>query len=347
MRRILHAPLEVAGQVGQMIHFLRAAGIEAVGYNTFQNYLNYESPVIETDLYHLQKIFPATLSYFDLYHFHNGSTFFLNHQDLPLLAERGKRIIMHHRGNDVRFSTLARRGKRYVNPYVNTDSSYDDETIYRKLDFFSRYVHAAIVQDQELYHYVEGFYDRIYFLPRLFPIDKVRPAYGVKHKNPLVVHAPTHRAFKGTDQILAIVEELKRQVPFQFLLIEKMSHLEAMEWYQKADIIIDQIRCGAYGNLSIEGMALGKAVIAYIRDDLKESYPAELPIYSANPDTLKERLRELLLHPELRKRLGKEGRRYVEKYHNAQTVTSRLIQIYAEVLEVKEDALSNGGRPLL
>ncbi|MBE3554349.1 MAG: glycosyltransferase [Thermicanus sp.] len=332
MMRVLHAPLEVAGQVGLMVEGLREAGFSAVGFNTFQNYLNYRSDMIETDLYQLQKAFPASLSHFDLFHFHNSSTFFTDHRDLPILAEQGKKIIMHHRGNDVRFSTLARRGEGYENPYVNTHSSLPDEVILRNLNFFSRHVSAGIVQDGELYHYVKGFYDQVYLLPRLIRLESMTPVYVEIRKNPLVIHAPTDQEFKGSRVIGRVVEELRREIPFQYILVEKMSHEEALEWYKRADLIIDQILCGAYGNLSVEGMALGKPVIAYIREDLRSFYPPDLPIVSANPDTLKERLKELLLHPELRKSLGEQGRRYVEKHHDARIVTKKLIAIYEKVL---------------
>nr|WP_275581917.1 glycosyltransferase [Brevibacillus fulvus] len=107
-----------------------------------------------------------------------------------------------------------------------------------------------------------------------------------------------------------------------------MSNEEALRLYAQADIIIDQIRCGSHGLLSVEAMALGKPVVAYIRDDLAAKFPPDLPIVNANPDTLYEQLKKLLEQPELRQQLGIQGRQYVEKYHASDVVVEQLLAIY-------------------
>ncbi len=333
MYRVLHAPIEIAGQVGLICQQLQKNGIPAIGYNTFRTYLGYQKGIVETDAYQLQQVFEPALETFDLFHFHNSYTFFEDHRDLMWLAERGKKIVMHHRGNDVRSSVRARKGDTYFNPYVSTHCSFPDEQIERNLKLFAKYVSAVIVQDYELYHYVHDYYPRVFVLPRLINLSKKEPVYpSVKQRVPTIVHAPTDRRFKGSDIIEQVLADLKRSHDFQYVLVQNMSHAEALRCYQNADIVIDQILCGAYGNLSVEAMALGKPVIAYIRDDLVGTYPPGLPIVSANPDTLKEQLRTLLESPELRRELGKRGRRYVEANHDAPIVIRKLIGMYNELM---------------
>ncbi|PYZ97560.1 hypothetical protein CR205_02900 [Alteribacter lacisalsi] len=92
------------------------------------------------------------------------------------------------------------------------------------------------------------------------------------------------------------MQRLKQHYTITYRQIEKMSRREALQAYTEADIIIDQV-CGAYGNLSVEGMALGKAVVCYLRDDLKPHNP-DLPVISANPDTLYVELEKLLKDPD-------------------------------------------------
>ncbi len=111
-----------------------------------------------------------------------------------------------------------------------------------------------------------------------------------------------------------------------------MSHREAVELYKKADIVIDQILCGAYGNLSVEAMALGKPVICFIRPDLLQSFPSTLPVQSANPDTLYAVLRDLVLDGTKRAELGKQGRLYVEEHHDAAKVAQQLKAIYKSLI---------------
>src|SRR5690606_27741113 len=125
--------------------------------------------------------------------------------------------------------------------------------------------------------------------PRLFDIRRYQePTLNMSPSDEvLIVHAPTQREFKGTDEINLAIEKLQRDIPsVKYQLVEGVSHAEALQLYRQADIVIDQVLCGAYGNLSVEGMALGKPVVCYIRPDLVSKYPPELPIVSANPDTL-------------------------------------------------------------
>ncbi|WP_128893642.1 glycosyltransferase family 4 protein [Longirhabdus pacifica] len=332
MARIMILPVDIAGQSGLMSKYLNANHMFSIAYNTFPNYLQCTDHMIETDLYSLQKVFHRTFDSFDIYHYMNSCTIFSDQSDLRVLHEKGKKVVMNHRGSDIRSSQWAVHGKDYHNPYVITKNCKSHEQIVQNLEYFSKYVSAAVVTDYECYKYVKDYYERVYVIPQLIETHKHTPIYPQKDKKrPVVLHAPTHREFKGTDYIIQAVQALRPQMDFEFRLIENMTQQEAFRNYQEADIIIDQIRCGAYGNLGIEAMTLGKAVIAYIREDLVPLYPLELPIVSANPDQIKEKLKMLLLHPELRHEIGKKGRAFVEKYHDAKVVMKSLISMYEEI----------------
>lgn len=335
--KILHIPVEIAGQVGLICESLKSKGMHAIGFNYFLNYLNYNQ-VIPIESYELVKLLEYGIVNYDLFHFHNSYTFIEDKRDIQMISAAGKGVIMHHRGNDVRSHKRARAWNGYQNPYVNTESSFSEEEIERNLKFFAKHVSAAIVQDYELYPYVADYYaaegKKVHVLPRLFipssvplqvsPISRTEP--------PLIIHAPTHREFKGTRFIIEAVEKLAKEVPLRFKLIEGISHTEAMALYREADIVVDQVLCGAYGNLSVEAMALGKAVVCYIRPDLENAFPANLPILSCNPDTLYDGLKELVLQPELREQRGRQGIAYVKEHHDANKVVLQLISIYEEVL---------------
>lgn len=336
--RIVHAPLEIAGQIGLLCEKLKARGHSATGYNFFPNYLNYRK-VINTDAYELSRLLEYAVAHYEIFHFHNSYTFLESYSDVELIAKAGKKMIMHHRGNDVRFRSRASAWDGYVNPYVDAECSFPDELIDRNLRFFAEHMAAAIVQDDELVPYVKDYYERcgkpVYVLPRLIDLDGYEPVYGGSDpfKPPLVVHAPTQRGFKGTDRICAIVEQVSSEVPLRFRLVEGVSHAEAMEIYRAADIVIDQVLCGAYGNLSVEAMALGKPVICYIRPDLFGRYPPGLPIVPANPDTLHDALSGLARSSGLRLQLGRQGRAYVEAHHEAGNVVGQLLAIYDSIMK--------------
>ncbi|GIQ65498.1 hypothetical protein PACILC2_40660 [Paenibacillus cisolokensis] len=237
-------------------------------------------------------------------------------------------MIMHHWGNDVRFHEQAREN----NPYVYTGDSPANEVMHDRLVQISRYVDEAIVQDYEVYPYVERYYKKVHVVPIAIDLEPFTPVFPKKDvRRPLILHAPTNPDFKGTLVIEAAIKQLEKSYDFQYLRIEKMNHEEAVKLFSEADIIVDQIRCGSHGLFSVEAMACGKPVIAYIRDDLALKFPPELPIVNANPDNVADRIKFLLENPETRSELGMRGRAYAEKYHDKKVVVDTLERIYEQL----------------
>jgi glycosyltransferase involved in cell wall biosynthesis len=58
----------------------------------------------------------------------------------------------------------------------------------------------------------------------------------------------------------------------------------------------------------------------------------KVPIVAATKDDLVEKLRPLVESFELRKRLGGEGRAYVEHVHDLDKVADRFIELYRSIL---------------
>jgi len=323
--RILHGVIEIAGQMGILSGALKRRGHISVGYNTFHTYLGYKEHLINTVGWELEKVSHHLINFFDIFHFHYASSLMTNYADLPLIKAKGKKMIMHHWGNDVRFHDQA----LVNNPYVYTGDSLPNEVMHQKLVSISAYIREAIVQDYEVLPYVEPYYDKVHVLPIAIELAPFVPHYPSEYKQqPLILHAPTNPAFKGTEHVERALLRLKGEFDFQYRRIENMNHQQARQLYQEADIIIDQILCGSYGLLSVESMALGKPVVAYIRGDLVSRFPADLPIVNANPDTIYEQVKRLLQQPHLRRQLGIQGRQYVERYHDSNVVAEKLIGIY-------------------
>ena len=91
---------------------------------------------------------------------------------------------------------------------------------------------------------------------------------------------------------------------------------------------MDQLLVGTYGMLAIECMAYGKPTICYIRDDLTSKFPDELPILNANTSNIRDKLEKLINDFDLRNKLGRASRKYVEKYHDSNMLAEKALQIY-------------------
>ncbi|MCR2822856.1 glycosyltransferase family 4 protein [Lederbergia panacisoli] len=326
--KIVHAPTEIAGQMGILCNELRKKGHNVSGYNWFHTYLSYKGDIVNTDAWELIKELDFLLNNTDIFQFHNANTFLLNFKDLPILKEKGKKMVMQHWGSDVRTVKMVKK----LNPYPLEPTYYTDKELHQQLTTISKYIDTAIVQDYEAYHYVKDYYKNVFVIPLACNVKDFRVSYPpVTNNNPLIVHAPTNRKFKGSFYVERAIRKIQNKGKFTYKIIEKMSHEKAVAEYMKADIIVDQLLCGTYGMFSVEAMAMGKPVVAFIRDDVREKFPKDLPIVQATPETIADVLLELVQNPKRRHELGRAGRRYVEKYHSAKRVTDELVKIYRKL----------------
>ena len=119
-------------------------------------------------------------------------------------------------------------------------------------------------------------------------------------------------------------------------LVEGLRHDEAFERYRAADIVVDQLNAGWYGLFAIEAMALGKPVVTLLLHDeavrrTEEAFGTRVPIVSATAETLRETLRPLVADAARRRELGAASRAYVERVHDLERITDRLLALYARL----------------
>lgn len=330
--RVLHIPYGGLPMIN-LCRALRLKGVDATACHFYKNPFQFESDVClnlhdlpkHKRLAEIRKYFEKAIKEYDIFHFHFGGTFFPDKSDLRMLQKAGKKMIVHHRGSEVRILPVARKN----NPYVKVKPVWTEKKIRNDLTTLSKYIDHAIALDYEIESYIKEYYKNTHVIPHIVDIGKLQPNYPTVKPTPLIVHAPTKRNIKGTESVLKAVKQLKSEgVSFDFKLIEGMDHSETMKLLSQADIVIDQLRIGTEGFFSLEAMALGKPVICYIREDLVSKYPKEFPIVNANPDNIGEVLKNLIANPEQWKKLGVQGRAYVKKYHSSANVVDQYIDIY-------------------
>lgn len=274
---------------------------------------------------------------FDIFHFWNKTLFFNNFYkentglDLPLIKSRNKRIAYRFTGYDARLPSIVKPINKY-SPFHHGYEHLYDEAIQKKYHaFLEEYVDQFIVQDPEMGQFAKN----AKIVPRALDLSLWKPHYPEPNECPLIVHAPSKPLIKGTKFVESAIEDLQKEgLNFSYKRIENYSHQAAIDLYKKADIIVDQILIGATGVLTLEGWALGKPVVVFLREDLFNEFysTSDLPVGNANPDTIKDVLRELLEDYQLRLELGKRGRALVEKYHSLPTVTDGLVKIYSDMM---------------
>lgn len=123
---------------------------------------------------------------------------------------------------------------------------------------------------------------------------------------------------------------LQKENKCEITKIYQVPHTQALNAIYSSDIVIGKIlpHVGWFGKLELEGMALSKAIISYVSDDLYEKYKP--PIYRTTKDTFKQDLESLIQDEDEQNRLGKEGRNYVRKYHSIGDVMKKIHGYYAD-----------------
>tara|TARA_B100000900_G_scaffold225023_1_gene190993 strand:+ start:87 stop:1394 length:1308 start_codon:yes stop_codon:yes gene_type:complete len=179
-----------------------------------------------------------------------------------------------------------------------------------------------------------------------------------KHKNItdeiVIVHAPNHRGFKGSEFIIDSVEKLINEgFKINFILLEGYENKEVIKVLkEKADILVEQVIFSGYALNAIEGMSLGIPVLSNLSNNLylepfrRYSYLSECPILSTTPENLKNNIKLLIQNTQLRNELGKLGIQYVKKYHSESTAKFMFGKIYNQLINKVDEDLINMFHPL-
>ena len=95
--------------------------------------------------------------------------------------------------------------------------------------------------DPELQTYVPD----SHIVPRIFEPHRDVVPRPLRRENPVIIHAPSRRRVKGTDAVLAAINQLQAEgIAFEFRLVEGLPNDEALKLYAESDIIVDQLGLG-------------------------------------------------------------------------------------------------------
>ena len=307
--RVVHCPVNVAGIPWQNVQALRRKGIDARLVVFERQRLHPDADLSldrPTDLPRrllvqtraLANLLPRT----DIFHFYFGLTLVPKSVQFSILRLTGKKSVHHFLGSDIRGKDADELAFAYAAD-ARIVGNYDDQ----------RWLPAAEV-----------------VLPGI-DLTAFAPQPPSNRERPLIIHAPSNRKTKSTDDVIRACQNL----PVDLEIVEGLPNKEALERYKAADIIIDQLKVGWYGVFAIEAMALGKPVVCYLHNDAiqrtEQAFGLQVPLINATTETLTERLRPLVESAAERRRIGAASRTYVERLHNADHIADQLTDIYNRI----------------
>lgn len=338
--RILHGPQNIGGMAGVLARAQRLCGIDAYSYCYPTGNFQYSADrFIQSNgsgarAREIMDFFLHEGRSYDGFQFYFGSSFAgLSLADVPILKALGKKVYFYFCGCDVRDSKITIQKYRFSACHHCWPMLCSPNRA-KAIEVAERYGDAVFVSTPDLLEFVPG----AVLLPQPIDLEMFGPireqallrAATRSAADPVrVVHAPSSQAIKGTRFLLDAIESLKNGgAHIELVLVEGKSYAEAMQICASADIVVDQLLVGAYGQYAVEMMALGKPVVCYIREDLLKHYPNELPIVSANIENIAYVLRDLIDDRARWAELERRGLEYVERNHESTAVARKSIENY-------------------
>lgn len=351
--KVLILPSNVASMPAITLDRLNKAGVEAravfLDTNLYTDYRQSKAFQLKGLKYGLpHKVFNAALFYkevihgirwADVIHWCGSFSFPVLNMVLPVIRMYNKPGLVEWVGSDIRIPEVEFKDNPYYKQVFHNGYEYAYES----------YAHSKKTQ---LLFKRSGFRPLVfpgmeqYILPDIFPeyykyiqridLNQYAPVFPDSlNPVPRIVHAPTAPVCKGTAFIEKALDNLKQEFRFEYKLVHKIPRPKALELIASSDIFIDQLVLGSYGMATMEAFAMGKPVVCYMKESVLSCFPGVSPIINANPDSISDKLYELLSDGNLRNKKGRESRAYAEKYHDIDVVIKDLIAIYEKVLRQK------------
>lgn len=280
----------------------------------------------------------AVTRYRCIYFYFNGGplseSVFLWNLEPFLLRMAGVRTVVMPYGSDIqcldRCSNLL---FRHVMAKDYPMTRFRQANIKKRIDLWSRYADHVIAGNDwvdYLYYWNTLMLNHFSIDTELWsevPLDA--EATVPSANRPLrVLHAPNHRELKGTRYFVQAVEELRCEgLPIELVLAEKLPNDQIRELMMSVDVVADQLIIGWYAMFALEAMSLGKPVLCYVRNDLKQLYvdagligADEIPVINCSPTTVKDVLRDLVVNRQDLHHIGQRGRAFVVKHHSLDSI---------------------------
>lgn len=134
---------------------------------------------------------------------------------------------------------------------------------------------------------------------------------------------------KGTAKMLDICKGLEKELPgeCEVRAVKNLPLSDYLDEIRKSHIVIDQLYSYSPGMNALQTMALGRITASGGQHEFYE-YLGETnhPIFCLSPleddETIKNRLKDLILDKERMKKISEDGRKFVENHNDVKMVTS-------------------------
>jgi len=212
--------------------------------------------------------------------------------------------------------------------------------------------------------------DKVCFIPFAIDSEKYRPINSsnlrskyIKNSDDILLFSPTRLMFndKGSAKAIRAFARLIKRFPnskcimaswgidegnskklVRSLGIEKnviwvkpMPKNRLIEYFNAADIVLDQFVVGSWGTSTAEAMSCGKPVLMFYKKEfIMRAFGEEPPILNSfTEDEICSNLIKLVENPEFRNEIGQKSREWIKKTHAPQKVAEMHLKVLESALE--------------
>lgn len=204
-------------------------------------------------------------------------------RELAFLRKHGRVVVCYFTGSDIRsYALMNAFGRRLgrdvlttyeplVSPGIDSDASEDR----RRLLALTAERRAHLVFNatvDQMSYFTEPTEACLYF----FPDERIarRPQKWIDVKRPVIVHAPTSPAIKGTPLVRAALRRLREEgYDFEYVELSNQPNEDVLAALDRAHIVLNQFYAFIPGVFGIEAMAANTVMLASADGDLEPSLP--------------------------------------------------------------------------
>ncbi|MEM6531795.1 MAG: hypothetical protein AAF654_04195 [Myxococcota bacterium] len=244
----------------------------------------------------------------------------------------------------VDFRDLERKGKRFVRHFESTPMR-----IAKHMGVSAETVVDDPLPQIVIAQYPERFFPRARVVPNIVPESS--PLYA-ESSDPIawdVLHGPsngqtawqTRWESKGQRETLEMLKSIERESGYTFRSVSAVTHHELMAMKRRAGILIDELVTGSYHLSTLEGLCLGRPVLAFL-DPRTEHVLREIsgtstaPVVNVRLEDAGPVIKWLVSHPEERQEIGRASRQWIEDHWSESTMAKHIEGVYVDLLENPE-----------
>lgn len=251
-------------------------------------------------------------------------------REVRALQERGVRVVVICHGSDVR-DVGALNARNPNSPYLLPEYAEKLTAMDRRSAAVRRAIRAAGVPVLGSTQGVLLDVPEASWCPVVVAPDEWATAEAPFSRPgpPLVVHAPSGSAVKGSRIIDPLLASLAEEGLVRYERLQGAGHDAVREAYRRADIMVDSIGTGGYGVAACEAMAAGRIVLSYVdpayRERLFDDHSWRLPIVQIDSLTIERVLRDIVSDPTEALAVASAGPEYVHALHDGRASARSLL----------------------